>query len=479
MSNWGAKTKEALFWNSALKGAVQIITIIVSIFLARILDPYDFGVMATGMIIISYANTISDFGFLNAIIQMDDADEETVNSVFTVNLIISLILFASTLFSAQIISKFFNSPDSEQVIRVLSFVFIITSFTGVFGALLKRNIEHKTLAGISAISTIVSYVIAITLAILKFRYWALAVGTLSNHFIALLLFLTRVSWTPKLQYSHRKMKSVFNFGAWNFLRAQIFYFNNYVMHLFIGRTMNVQSLGLFDKGFEISAKPSKTLGKSINAVMFSSFSRLKKNRNQLQTWFSNMLTIQFIFILPIYIGMYTVASHFVPVVLGNKWNELIDILKILLAARMIISITSGMTTYCIAIGEYRAYTIRTFITSFFLLIFCGFAYQKGVIGISYAYLSFTVLNFLATIDLVFRKSELKLMPLLSNNYLYMIGNMILLMTVSALASLVLRDLTWTNLIVLCFSGAFIFGTWTLFCNKIMRRHLFYPIPKKV
>lgn len=475
MKKVGSKTKEALKWNTGLKLFIQCFTIIMSIILARLLTPVDFGIMATGMIIIRYANTITDFGFFNALIQIDEIEDKLINSVFTFNLTFSIILALISYFSADLIARFFDSPESKNVIRLLSFIFLSTAFTGTMFAINKRVVKHKIVAKTAAFASIVNHVSAIVMALMGFDYWALVIANLLGQVVTMGALFRISDWKPKIQYDHKLMKSIYNFGIWNFIRSQVFYLNNYIMHIFIGSTMPIQALGLFDKAFEISARPNKSLAKPINGVMFSSFSRMKHSKKQLNDWLINLLTIQTIFLLPVHVGLYVISRYFVVVALGDQWIEIIIPLKFLLAARAMLLYTASFATFLIAVGKFKSYTIRNMIASLVLVIFCGILFPYGLKGICTSFLCFSLFSLSITFHLLMQITEIRMASLVKSIGPYFLGNVFMGMVVTYLSNVHLNEATIVNLILLCITGIVSYVIWTILLNYFKGKDLLFPL----
>jgi teichuronic acid exporter len=169
----GNKTKESLIWSTFLPAVFQLLLLAVSILIARILSPEDFGIMGIASIIIFYSDSFSSFGFSTVLIQKENISREHVNTVFTINLSISICLLLLTCILSKTAAIFFNVPELRTVFPVMSFIFIITTFYTIPETLLRRDMHFKSISKIEYIKGTSQSLIALLLAWLSFQYWSL------------------------------------------------------------------------------------------------------------------------------------------------------------------------------------------------------------------------------------------------------------------------------------------------------------------
>ena len=320
--NYGIKTISALKWNTGSKVLIQVFNVVISIIAARILDPKDFGIMAIGLIVINYSNTITNFGFNNALVQKDNIENSHINSVFSIDLTISVILTFFTFFFALQIATFFNIPECALMFKVLASIYILTTLEGIPRVILRRSIDFSIISKVDIAGNLCNGVLVVVLALMNYGYWSLLIGKLASMSLVAIVLFIKVDWIPKFQYDHSKMKAIYHFGVWNFFRAQIYYINKYIIQVVIGKMLGVVQLGFFEKAFGFSQTPLNSIGLSINSVMFSTFSRYQNDQNELNRWFLNMVIIQTILIMPLLLGLFAVASHFCHCGFGGKMGTI-------------------------------------------------------------------------------------------------------------------------------------------------------------
>jgi O-antigen/teichoic acid export membrane protein len=349
------KTKNSLLWQTIIQPVWEVIRFILSIWIARLLDPKDFGIMGVASVIILYCNSLSELGFSNALIHKTDIDRQHVDTVFTVNLFISLVLMIGLLLCSLPIAGLFNIPELTQVLRVLSIVFILTSFSQISITLLRRELEYKRYTILSFLKGLVQIIATLILAILNYEYWALIIGTVIGELFSSVVLYYSISMKPRLNFNKNAFKSIYNYGLWNFIIAQFATIYTYAEKAIIGKYLGVSTLGLYDKAFSIAYMPVDSISVKINGVMFSSFNQFKSNKKELCQAFYNVSTFSSIICFPIFGGLISVSHDFVQIAFGDKWLPMVASLTILSIAFLFRVPIGMMSSLIMAAGDYKKY----------------------------------------------------------------------------------------------------------------------------
>lgn len=470
--------KTALLWNVNLQIVSQILTFGMSIMLARILMPKDFGIMAIGMILVNYVNTFTDFGFTNALIQKENITREHINSVFCINFTLSSILTLACFFGAPFAAILFNSKEAESVIRVLSVVFLLTSFSSMYEAYFRRELKYKFISTVAIFTNICTYGVGIALALMGFSYWALVISNIAGRCFKIMIYIVWCRWIPLLIYSHKHMKYIFNFGMWNFLRSQLYFLNRYFLHIIVASNLSTAFLGIFDKAYEISNRPSAILGKKVNGVMMSGFSRLQNDTNGLQNWFLNLLIIQIMFFMPVYAGLYVIAPYFITALLGEKWILAIEPMKILCITFFFMTCGGGYASFNIGVGNYKQETIRDLFISFSIVtLSIPFTIFWGLTGACYAICIVAFMGVLLSFYLIKKRIKIKIYSTVKQLSLYMLNN-IFMLAIVLFCSQIFPAKNIVNLIIITSAGFFSYAFFVIISNTIYGRPLLFPVKSK-
>lgn len=470
-----SRTRSSLKWNTSLKIVSQVFRFIVGIFLARILDPIDFGIMAIGHMVIHYTNSLSDFGFINALVQKKDLRPVHVNSVFTLNLAISTLLSLVIAVSSPAIGIFFNSPESGRVLLFMSSLFILRTFRDVYMALLRRQVLFKTAATIVLIENFSMSSIALALALAGFRYWSLVWATIIATLLAGILFAFQTKVKPNLQYSHKAMGEIYSFGLWNFFRAQLFFINQFITQLIVGKFFGPVALGYFEKSHQLASTPRESIASQINAVMFSSFSRLQTDTKKLKQWFLKIVLMETILIVPILTGIIAVAEHFIIVVLGEKWSPSIIPLQVL-SAGIIFQIFNGLiASLNVGIGQYKRQAFLEFPGTLLFLALCFPMARWDINGIAVSYTISMIFISIITFRLTQNTLQLSLNELLKPIWPYLMVNILMVSIVRWLYYNFFNSYTITNFALLAGTGGTIYTCSTLLVNVLQKKNPLFPL----
>ena len=195
------KTVKGVGWSAVDNVAQYGVTFIVSIVLARLLSPDDYGLIGLTAIFTAVCNTLINAGFTTALIRKKDVTDEDYNTVFIVNLVMSLLLYGIIFFFSPLIADFFQRDELVWLTRVSSLGMIIGALSLVQQTHLTKRIDFKSQTKITIIASFSSGIIGITLALMKFGVWALIVQSLSSQLIRTLLLWHVNKWVPKLSFS--------------------------------------------------------------------------------------------------------------------------------------------------------------------------------------------------------------------------------------------------------------------------------------
>ncbi len=370
----------------------QAAAFVISLIVARILMPGDYGIMGVAMMLIGFANLFTDFGFSTAIVQKGIRDRDTLQSIFTFNLAVSTALAVLFSLSARFIAVFFKSVECENVVIVMSSVFVITSFSAVPRAILRRDLDFRTLSLIDTASAISMSVLTLLLALAHYRYWALALGQLVPTLVFTSYLCVRVRWVPVVLYRHSAMKRILDFGFWNVFKTQLEFALGHVDKIVLGRIAGLTALGFYDKALSIATIPNDAFIASLSTVLFSSFSQRQHDKQELQGLFKKGLMTVSVLAFPVYIGLLVVGPFFVLSLLGEKWAPMIVPFQIIALSFAIRSIGSLVVATNVAVGRYRAYTLRVLHSGCVFVALCAVLVSRGTSGVAVAFLLFSVLH---------------------------------------------------------------------------------------
>lgn len=315
-------------WRFAERCGAQLVTFIVSIVLARILMPEDYGTIALVTVFTTIMQVFVDSGLSTALIQKKDADDLDFSSVFYFNFAVCIILYLIMFFAAPYISSFYNISELTPIIRVISLTIVISGVKGVQQSYVSRNMLFKRFFYATLGGTIFSAFLGIAMAYAGFGVWAIVAQQLSNTAIDTLILWITVKWRPKLMFSWERLKGLLGFG-WKLLCSALLdtIYNN-LRSLILGKVYSSADLAYYNEGKKFPNLIVTNINTSINSVLLPTMSKEQDNRNRVKHMTRRSIMVSCYIMAPLMIGLACCASNIVTVVLTEKWLSCVFFLQI-------------------------------------------------------------------------------------------------------------------------------------------------------
>lgn len=324
-----------VLWATVEKFGSKIIQFFTTIILARILLPEDFGTVAMVSIFFAISMILIDSGFSQALIREDEILEKDKTTTFYINFITAIFLFIVLWSIAPLISEFFQEPVLLWMTRFMAFTPIFFSLTIVQRALYSHRINFRTQAFIYLISSALSGISAVILALYDLGVWALASQYVLLSFVTSFLFWGINPWLPKGFIDKQSFKKLFGFGSNLMLTGLISVTFREVYKVIIGRLYSTSLLGFYAQAENIKNVVSDNLVSVLVRVTYPALSKVKDDIERLKDGYRKILKVTSLFIFPAMIGLILVAEPMIVTVIGEKWIESVPIVKLLAILGMI------------------------------------------------------------------------------------------------------------------------------------------------
>lgn len=315
-------------WRFAERSGAQLVTFVVSIVLARLLMPEDYGTIALVTVFTTIMQVFVDSGLGTALIQKKDADDLDFSSVFYFNFVVCIILYLVMFFSAPIIASFYNMPELTPVVRVISLTIIISGVKGVQQSYVSRNMLFKRFFYATLGGTVFSAFLGIAMAYAGFGVWAIVAQQLSNTAIDTLILWITVKWRPKLMFSWDRLKGLLGFG-WKMLCSALLDtgYNN-LRNLLIGKLYSSSDLAFYNQGDKFPKLIVTNINASIDSVLLPAMSIEQDDKNRVKNMTRRAIKVSCYIMAPLMIGLACCASNIVVLVLTEKWLPCVFFLQI-------------------------------------------------------------------------------------------------------------------------------------------------------
>ncbi|WP_442496799.1 lipopolysaccharide biosynthesis protein [Methylobacter sp. sgz302048] len=355
------KSLSAVFWSGADVFLRQGLQFFVSILLARLLSPEEFGLLALLSIFTGIATLFIDSGLNSALVQRQDITRKDESTVFFFNLVTGLLvalglglsapwiatffeqpvlqakvhIMATNLFTMPWIATFFEQPVLQGLTYVMALNLFVGSLGSIQGALLTKALDFKTLMKINAVATLLSGVLAVCLAWKGFGVWSLALQTLASTAISVTLLWLWHPWRPQWTFSLVSLRSLFRFGGFMLLSGLLDTLYTRLYSVIIGKLYSARQLGFYTRADNIQQLPVSVLTNVLNRVAFPVFSAAAADKARLALGMRKVLRIIMLFNVPAMLGLMAVAEPLVITLIGEKWLPSVPILQVLCLAGMI------------------------------------------------------------------------------------------------------------------------------------------------
>lgn len=429
-SNLTRSTAFGVMWNGISQILSQVFQLAVIIILARLLFPQDFGIVGMAAIFTGFISRFNELGLSAAIIQRKNIDELHLSTSFWTSLGTGIILCILTVIVSPYIAEYFEEELVEPILIISSISFIFGALTVIPRTIFTKSLDFKKIAIIEILATVISGIIAISLALSNFGVWSLVIGNISITLIQALLFLQMNEWRPSYKFSIPHFKELFAFGGHVMGSGVMNYIDTNIDYLVVGKMIGATALGYYTLAYNLITFPLYKISTIITRVTFPAFSKIQDDNINLKIGYLKVVRYISMITFPMLAGMFVVAPEFIMVVYGSKWQPMILTLQILCLAGALKSI--GTTVGTILLSKGRA-DIQ-FKWNFFTMIVMTIAV---LIGVKYGIEGVAAMVTISTLSLFFiiQKITNNLINLSMYNYLKVIypsmaGSISLMMGVS-------------------------------------------------
>jgi PST family polysaccharide transporter len=374
-------------WNIISQITVQVISIAVTIVLARLLNPEDFGVVALSDVFFGFAYLFADLGMGAAIIRRQQIDDNYLSTSFWVCIITGLGLTLVLAAVSPLISDFYDKDILKYIIILSSSGFLLGSLTSVHTTILAKRLEFNKIAFINITSKVISGISSISIAVLGFGVWSLVLGGLVAQVFIIPLVWTVVKWRPRLTFSKKCFVDMFSFSS-NLLAFSFFnYFARNFDNLLIGKVLGAQSLGYYALAYNVMLKPLAYISRSIGDVLFPALSSIQDDKARVRSVYLKVVRSISLITFPMMFGLVIVSKEFILTIYGPKWEPVILLLQLLCVVGAMQSIGTTVGTIFYSQGrsdlqlKWGVFASIMYILTFLLGI------QWGLVGLILLYIA--------------------------------------------------------------------------------------------
>jgi O-antigen/teichoic acid export membrane protein len=346
---------KGIFWSAVDKFAVQIGQFVVSVVLARILLPEDFGLIGMLAIFIALSQTFIESGLGLALIQRQERSDIDFSTLFVFNLAVSGFFYLALFFSAPFISSFFGQPRLTDLTRILGLTLFLNAFAIVQRTKLTIGIDFKSIAKSNVIGMIAGGLCGIIAALNGYGVWSLVIQMLIGSFASSVSLWFLSNWFPSIAFSKKSFKSLFGYGS-KLLAAGLYaQLLNNVYNICLGKFYSTASLGYYTRAKSFADISAGTVVSILQQATFPILTKVQNDKEKLVSIYSRMIRMSAFLIIPLMTLIALLAKPIVILLLTEKWISLIPLLQWMVFARIFLPMSAINMNLLNAIGRSDLY----------------------------------------------------------------------------------------------------------------------------
>ena len=354
------KTARGLFWGGMNNGAMQLIGLVFGIVLGRLLDPGDYGMIAMITVFSLVATALQSSGFITAIGNLEQPEDNDYNAVFWFNVSVGGFLYVVLFFSAPLIARYYHTPALVPLSRYAFLSILFASLSTAQSAYLFKNLMVKQRAKAGITATLLSSIIGVTMAFRGYSYWSLATQTIAYNVINTLLFWHYSPWRPNRHIDFGPVRRMFRFSC-KLLATQITtHINNNVLNILLGHYFTAHDTGNYNQAYQWNFKCVSVIQGMIDAVAQPVLVDLRSDPGRQLAVLRKLVRFTSFLSFPLLFGFGLVAKEFIVITIGEKWLVSAAYLQMLCVSGAILPLSSLLSNWVISAGRSGTFFWITF-----------------------------------------------------------------------------------------------------------------------
>lgn len=344
-------TVQGAVWNYATFIGSKGLVFITGVILARLLSPYDFGLLAVAMILITYLDTVDGLGVADAMIYRQNDPERAYSVAFYMNLFTGIVLAFLGFLAAPLAALFFKEPRVTPILQVLALAYLVTGIGSLFESRFRKELDFRSKFLVQVGKAVIKGSVSITLALTGFGVWSLVWGQLAGAVSEAFLYWVRKRWWPQFIMDWTVVRSLWGFGFQMFLVDVLGMIHKNVDYLIVGRLLGAEQLGLYTMGFRLPELVIINICYIFGQTLFPAYAKLQGNLSELRAGYLRSVEYLCLFTMPAGILMFLIAPEFVLFFYGAKWFDTIAVVQALSIYAVIYSLSFNAGDIYKAMGK--------------------------------------------------------------------------------------------------------------------------------
>ena len=374
---------KGVVWLGTAKVIINLLALVSTLVLARLLTPEDFGLVALATTMLAIISAVTELSLASALIHHRNPTETHFHTAWTLNLVRATVIALLFCAVAPITANFYHEPRLLNIMFALGLSVFMMGFNNPKTVMFTRNLIFRQEFALSVSQKIAGFIVGVIVAIIYKSYWALIAGTLASQLAGIIASYLIIPFKPKFSIS--KAKELWSFSIWLTLGQLVNTLNWKLDHFLIGTYLGRTALGYYSVGDNLAGMPNREIIAPLQATLFPGFSKITNDKERLKTAYRSAQSFISAIALPTGIGCALIAHPLVLLGMGEKWLSAIVVIQVLSCVFALQTLSSPVQPLAMAKGETKLLFRRDLLGLIIRIpiILVGM-YLNGILGIIYA-----------------------------------------------------------------------------------------------
>lgn len=439
--------------------------------LARLLQPWDFGLVGMVTAFTGVLNLFRDFGLSAASVQRGHVTEGQMSTLFWINVLVGTSLALTTLLLAPFVSAFYHEPRLVWVTSVIAIGFLFNALGIQHSALLQRQMRFTALSVIDVSSWLLSTVLAIAMAKAGLGYWALVAMTVALPLASTSGLWLTTRWLPGMPQRGQGISSLMRFGGTLTANGLVVYLASNFEKILLGRFWGADAIGIYGRAYQLIRIPTDTLNSAVGEVAFSALSRLQDDPLRFRSYFLKGYSLVLALTLPATAACFLFGDDIISVFLGPKWKPAAIIFQYLAPTILVFAIANPLSWLVSSLGWVTRGLKMSLVIAPLMIAGYVIGLPYGPRGVAFAYSTVMLLWVFPVIAWSVHRSPISLRDIIATFSKPLIG--VMAATVVALGARVTCDGRFSPLPRLMIESFVLFAVYIGVLFFVMGQKQFY------
>lgn len=383
---WGSRIMRAIAWRSGSQVVAQLIMWMGTFFVIRILDPRDYGLYAMTSSVLAFLTLLNGQEFAASLVQAPTVTRHQIRQTFGLLIAMNGAMAALQVAIAPLAAAYYGHPQVATMLRVQALLYLSTPLIAVPSALLSRELNYRTQATVNLGSALIGAGVSLGLALGGAGVWTLVAAPICAFWTRAIGLTIAARMLVLPSFDFRGAGSVIRFGGAMLLSSVFWLFQTQADVLIGGRLVSAHALGLYTEALFLTQIVTAKFVPPINDVTFSAYARMQHDRATTARAFEKSVRLIMMVALPFYAGLAVTAEPFVLVVLGDKWGEMVPIVRLLACVMPLVTLQILFPPAATALGQPRVQVLAAMLGAVLMPVaFWIGARADGGIGMAWAW----------------------------------------------------------------------------------------------